>query len=85
VGRPAARKHGGAGTGCTGETGPQFAHFRAFRAGENDAQRVEQHQLRVLLDGLRDVFPLRTGDKLRQLLDTLTHSRNSSRGAGEGW
>ncbi|MEJ0070637.1 MAG: hypothetical protein WDO24_20145 [Pseudomonadota bacterium] len=51
----------------------QRAHLGSLRAGEHHAQRVEQHEFRVPLHGLRHVLPRGRGDELRQAFDLLTH------------
>ena len=41
--RPARRKYRGPGSGCTGESVPQRAHFGTFRARQDHPQGVEHH------------------------------------------
>ena len=71
--RPAPRKHRGPGSASAGESLPEFAYLGTFRARQDDPQGVEQHQLCVPLHGLRNIFPPRLRDKLRQGFDLQTH------------
>jgi hypothetical protein len=71
--RPARRKYRGPGSGCTGESVPQRAHFGTFRARQDDPQRVEHHQLCMALHGLGNIFPLCLRDELCQLFDLPAH------------
>ena len=51
----------------------QLPHLRPLRAGEDHAQRVEQHELGVVLHGSGDILPLRRRDECRQLFDLPRH------------
>ena len=57
--RPAARIDRGAAAGSRREPLAQLPHLGPLRAGEDHAERVEQHQLGVPLHRLGDVLPLR--------------------------
>ena len=83
---PTAGEHRGASAGSGGQQVAQLPHLGSFGAGQDDSQRIEQHQFYVPLHRLGDVIPSRLCDKLRQFFDLLTHgSWNSSRSACGGW
>jgi hypothetical protein len=51
----------------------KLLHLRLFRAHQDDTERIEQHQLGVPANRLRDVVPACFGDEPRQFFDLLTH------------
>ena len=69
---------GRTGTGGRSHTLTQRRHFRAHRAGEDHANRVEQHQLGVLAHRRGDLLPLRLGYELREFFDWLAHACRSN-------
>jgi hypothetical protein len=57
------------------QAGGQRAHLGSLGARKHHAERVQQHQLRVVLDAFRHVLPLRQRNELRQPLDLARHGR----------
>ena len=71
--RPASRIDRGAPASGFGQTRSRARDLGLQRAGQNHAERVEQHQLGVLTDRVRNRFPgCRCGEP-RQLLDLFAH------------
>jgi len=76
-GRPAARIYRGPNAGGARQPLPQLPHLGPFGAGQDDPQRVQQHQFRVPPHRFGNVLPLGLCDKLRQFFDLPAHGARS--------
>ena len=71
--RPARGVDGRASTTGCGQARPRAGHLGLHRAGEDHAQRVQEHELGVSLNRSGDGLPRGASHEVRQLLDCFAH------------
>ena len=79
--RPARRVDRRAPPTGRGQSRPHAGHLSLHRTSQDHAHRVEQHELGVLPNSLRDRLPRRAGNEVRQFLYCPTHHGLHSRRA----